>query len=58
MIGGAILFFEYPIKKNITLLKSQIEETKARTENIKWATKVSESQVKVNISMLQNMQRR
>lgn len=52
LLAGAVMFWEYPIKENIELARAQIEEIKARTENIRWSTKLSESQVKVNLMMI------
>lgn len=56
LLAGSLLFSEYPVKENIEYLKVQIEESKVRTENIRWAIKLSETTVKLNLATLAMMQ--
>lgn len=58
LLIGVLMFWEYPVKENIEMLKAQIEEVKARTQSIIWSTELSKSQVKVNMAMIEKMRRR
>jgi len=55
LIIGAILMWEYPAKEGLELVRTQIEELRARMENIRWATELSKTQVKVNLATLVNL---
>lgn len=52
LILGAFAMFEFMAKEGLEIMRAQIEELKARTENMIWATKLSRSQVSVNMMML------
>jgi hypothetical protein len=58
LMSGAFAFWEYPAKEGVELVRAQIEESKARTENIRWQTKLSETQVNVNLRTLALMKGR
>jgi len=51
LIGGLFLL-EWPSKESYELIRTSIEESKARTENIKWQTDLSRTQVKVNLGVI------
>jgi hypothetical protein len=52
-----LVLWEWPVKENKDLLLSQIERTKAETENIKWVTKLNQSTVQLNIKSFELMSR-
>ncbi len=58
LILGALFFWEYPAKENRELLKVQIEESKARTENIRWNTELAKTTTKLNLATLAMMQQK
>jgi hypothetical protein len=57
LIAGALLFWEYPVKENIELVRAQIDQCKANTENLKWNMQLAKTGTELNLKNLARLRK-